>query len=94
MLRGDGTGRVSGIPEAVWRFQVSGYRLLPRWLDARRGQPVDAVLIQSLRDVAGRIAELTALFARADTVLVRTLHDTLSRDSLNLGEPAPHEGPE
>lgn len=90
-LRADGSGRLSGIPEAVWRFQVSGYRLLPRWLAAREGQSVDAALIRSLRDVAGRIAESIDLFARADTVLVRALHNTLSRDALGLCEPAPQE---
>ena len=91
MLRADGSGCVSGIAEIIWRFHVSGYRLLPRWLDARQGQPVDAALIQSLRDLAGRIAELIDLFDRADTVLVRALTDTLSRESLGLGEPQPHE---
>jgi hypothetical protein len=91
VLRADGSGRVSGIAEIIWRFQVSGYRLLPRWLAARQGQPVDAALIQSLRDVAGRIAELIHLFARADTVLARALSATLSRDSLGLGEPVLHD---
>jgi predicted helicase len=29
-LCADGTGRITGIPEAVWSFSVSGYRLVPR----------------------------------------------------------------
>ena len=91
-LRTDGTGRVSGIADAVWRFQVSGYRLLPRWLAARQGQPVDAELIQSFRDVTARIAELIDLFDRADTMLQRALHDTLSCESLGMpGRPPPEE---
>ena len=86
VLRDDGSGRVSGIPDPVWRFAVSGYRLLPRWLAARQGQPVDAALIEAVRDVAGRIAELLDLFARADMLLARALRDTLSRESLGWSE--------
>jgi hypothetical protein len=58
-LRPDGTGKVSGVPEAVWRFQVSGYRLLPRWLAAREGQLVDKALVAAMRDVAGRIPPIS-----------------------------------
>jgi len=92
LLRSDGSGRVSGIPEPVWQFEVSGYRLLPRWLGARQGQPVDAVLVEAIRDVAGRIAELLSLFAEADAVLARALHATLTCDSLGLGALLPQEG--
>lgn len=28
----DGSGRISNIPQEVWEFSVSGYRVLPRWL--------------------------------------------------------------
>ena len=57
----------------MWNFSVSGYRLLFRWLDARRGLPVDNALVTALRDLVGRIAELIDLFDRADQVLVRAL---------------------
>lgn len=87
-LRPDGTGKVSGVPEAVWRFQVSGYRLLPRWLAAREGQPVDKALIAAMRDVAGRIVELIHWFDAADLVLTRALADTLTRDELGLAPAA------
>lgn len=90
-LRPDGTGKVTGVPEAIWRFQVSGYRLLPRWLAAREGQPVDKALIAAMRDVAGRIAELIHWFDAADLVLARALDDTLTREELGLA--APVEGP-
>jgi hypothetical protein len=36
-LCADGSGRMSGIPEHIWQFAVSGYRLLPRWLGSRAG---------------------------------------------------------
>ncbi len=35
----DGSGRITGIPEMVWSFAVSGYRVLPRWIEARIGFP-------------------------------------------------------
>jgi len=63
---------------------VSGYRLLPRWIAAREGQPVDAALIAALRDVTGRIAELIHRFNEADLVLAQALTDTLSREELGF----------
>ncbi len=80
------TGRVSGISAEVWAFEVSGYRLLFRWLDARKGLPVDHALITGMRDVVGRIAELIDLFARADHFLERALPATLSREALGISE--------
>jgi hypothetical protein len=44
--------------------------------------------VPELRDVAGRIAELIDLFASADSILVRTLDDPLSRAALGLSEQA------
>jgi predicted helicase len=83
-LCGDGTGRVTGIPESVWDFSVSGYRLLPRWLEARIGLPAELALVQEMRDICGRIAELIDLFAAADIVLEATLQATLTREALGL----------
>lgn len=83
-LCADGSGRLSGIPEHIWQFAVSGYRLLPRWLAARAGQPVDRAFIKQVRDIAGRIAELIDLFDRADKMLEEALQDTLTRTELGL----------
>ena len=85
-LCADGSGRLDKVPKAVWEFSVSGYRLLFRWLDARRGLPVDKALVEEVRDLVGRIGELVDLFARADTVLARTLDSPLSRGALGLEE--------
>ncbi len=41
-------------------------------------------LILAMRDVAGHIAELVDLFARADKVLEQALATTLARDVLGL----------
>lgn len=83
------TGRVSGIAADVWEFEVSGYRVLARWLEARQGLPVDHALVTGMRDVVGRIAELIDLFARADQVLAQALPATLSRQALGLSESEP-----
>jgi hypothetical protein len=80
----DGSGRVTGIPQAVWDFAVSGYALLPRWLNGRIGLPADFALMREMRDICGRIGELIDLFNEADTVLFATLESTLSRAALGL----------
>jgi hypothetical protein len=83
-LCADGSGRLSGIPDPIWQFAVSGYRLLPRWLGARAGQPVDRTFIKQVRDIAGRIAELIDLFDRADIILEEALIETITRKKLGL----------
>jgi hypothetical protein len=84
VLCADGSGRITGIPDAVWSFAVSGYRLLPRWIESRVGLPADYDLLAELRDICSRIAELIDLFGEADNVLEATLHETLTRAELGL----------
>jgi predicted helicase len=90
----DGSGRVTGLPQEVWNFSVSGYRLLPRWLEARIDLPADLALVRELRDICGRIAELIDLFDEADIVLESTLHESLTREALGveLGEQQINDG--
>ena len=83
-LCGGDAGSVTGIPRQVWDFAVSGYRVLPRWLEGRIGLPADLALVRELRDVAARIAELIELFARADTILDETLGRTLTLSELGF----------
>ena len=83
-LCADGSGRVSGVSEAVWSFSVSNYRLLPRWLEARKGLAPDHGFLTDLRDLVGRIGELIDLFDRADHVLEGALTATLGREALGL----------
>lgn len=84
-LCADGSGRVTGVSPAVWSFAVSGYRVLPRWIEARAGLPAETIWPE-LRDVAARIAELIHRFDEADLVLSDTLAHTLTR--AQLGFPA------
>lgn len=86
-LCASGSGRITGLPHAVWNFSVSGYELVPRWLEARVGMAADHALVTELRDICGRIAELIDLFAEADIVLESTLQETLTREALGF-EPA------
>jgi predicted helicase len=83
-LCADRTGRITGIPEVVWNFSVSGYRLVPRWIESRVGLPADLSLVRELRDNCSRIAELIDRFAEADIVLEATLGETLPREALGL----------
>ncbi|HSO41686.1 MAG TPA: hypothetical protein VLR47_02380 [Rhodospirillales bacterium] len=80
----NGSGRITGIAEAVWNFSVSRYRVVPRWLEARCGLPADLGFVREFRDVCARTAELLDLFDEADIVLEETLHETLTREALGL----------
>ena len=87
----DGTGRITGITEAVWNFSVSGYRVLPRWIEGRKGLPASLAFVRELRDVAARIAELLHWFDAANLVLEETLANTLTRDELGFPAPEPED---
>jgi Type ISP C-terminal specificity domain len=95
VLCADGSGRITGIPQQIWDFSVSGYRVLPRWIDGRKGLTADLALVRELRDICGRMAELIDLFEQADIVLEATLDDTLTREALGFasGEPDEDVGP-
>lgn len=80
----DGTGKVGGIPAAVWDFSVSGYRVLQKWLAGRQGISVDKAFLDEFRDITGRINELIHLFDEADLVLLDALNHTLTRRELGL----------
>lgn len=80
----DGSGRIVAIPQAVWDFAVSGYRVVPHWLQARVGLDADLALVQEFRDICARVAELVELFEQADAVLEAVLSETLSREALGL----------
>lgn len=82
----DGTGKFDGLPDRVWEFAVSGYRVLKRWADAREGLDGPTYWPQ-FRDVAARIHELLHWFDEADLVLTEVLEDTLSREELGLIAP-------
>jgi hypothetical protein len=83
-LQEDQSSQLVGLPERVWQFAVSGYRVLPRWLASRNGEALDADLHRALLDVAWRIEELLHWFDAADQVLARAVEASLSRADLGL----------
>ena len=96
MWKADGKAVITftGLPEAVWSFSVSGYRVLLRWIDGRKGLPFTDALKTELRDVAARIHELIHWFAQADLVLEATLVKTLTREELGFPAQAQEEAVE
>ena len=92
-LQPDQSLRLIGLPEPVWTFAVSGYRVLPRFLAARAGEALDAALQRAILDIAWRIEELLHWFAQADAVLEAALVAPLTRTELGLAplpaDPAP-----
>lgn len=82
LLRADASQRLQGISREVWDFEVSGYQVLWRWLEHRRGQQMDIEFYRNLQDVAGRIAELCAVLERADAILTETLQRPVIADDL------------
>lgn len=81
----------TGLPLSIWSFAVSGYRVLPRWIEGRKGLPVTLELMRELRDIAARIAELIHWFDAADLVLDAVLADTLTREELGFPDPDPDD---
>ena len=90
---------IAEVPERVWDFEVSGYRVLYRWLRARNGEPVvgarGAGLLRDAMDAVWRIAELLYLFDQADAILANALEAPLTRSDLDLparnGLAVPHD---
>lgn len=85
----DGSYRMIDVSERVWRFKVSGYPLLYKWLKARSGEALRAAVLREALDVTWRIEELLSLADEADGVLCDALALTLTREELNLFAPNP-----
>jgi len=89
LLQADGSLRISGVPERTWTFEVSGYRVMYRWLAARNGEALDAALLRAALDLVWRITELYHLFDSADSVLDQAVTSPLTRTDLGLPPPSP-----
>jgi hypothetical protein len=86
-LCADGSGVVEGVPARLWAFEVSGYPVLARWLEARRGLPLDLALFDAFRDVCARLDALIELAQQADEILESALTATLTREALGMPTP-------
>jgi hypothetical protein len=81
-----------GVAPRVMEFQVSGYAVLRKWIEARAGEPLDAAMQSALLDLLGRLTEYLALQDEAETVLQAALELPLTRVALglsNAGEAPP-----
>jgi len=56
-LLSDQSLRIANVSERIWQFSVSGYQVLYRWLRARNGDEITAVLQRNILDTVGRIDE-------------------------------------
>lgn len=76
---------VPDVPEAAWLYEVSGYRVLARWLRQREGMNLaaDLELVDELRRVVAAVMQTVALGPELDRALGDVLDgDTLGRASL------------
>ena len=77
------------MPERVWNFEVSGYRVLYRWLAARTGEALDQMLLRATLDLAGRLGELVQRCDEADTLLEQATDSPVTRTDLGLPPATP-----
>ena len=83
-LLADRSLRVAGVSNYTWEFAVSGYPVLRRWLQARKGETLDRHLLRTLLDIIARIEELMHLFDTADGMLNAAAGAALTGVQLDL----------
>ncbi len=93
-LQDDQSLRLVSLPDRVWQFAVSNYRVLPRWLAARNGEALNAALQRAILDVAWRLEELLHWFDAADVVLAAAITASLTRRDLGIAVPGSAPAPE
>jgi hypothetical protein len=66
---------VEGVSEAAWNFVVSGYPVLRRWVEGRRGLDLrtDLTLVEDLLKVVSAISRTVELAPRLDAALAQVL---------------------
>lgn len=83
-LLSDRSLRIANVSERAWQFSISGYQALYRWLRARNGDEITAVLQRNILDTVGRIDESLHLFDEADRVLAQAAEASLTRAQVGL----------
>jgi hypothetical protein len=76
--------RIANVSEGIWQFSVSGYQVLYRWLRARNGNEITAVLQRNILDTVGRIDESLHLFDEAYSILAEAVEASLTRAQIGL----------
>lgn len=62
-------GGWTNISEAVWRYQVGGYPVLPKWLSYRTGGVLDDDTMEQVQDIARRLSAIVELGTKCDDAL-------------------------
>ena len=89
-LGGDVT--LTEVTTDMWTYEVSGYRVLPRWLEARKGLTLAPEEIRELLAVTFALRKTIELGPRLDEALERILErPQLDLSSLHGGEDDPAE---
>lgn len=81
---------ISGVPESAWLYEVSGYRVLDRWLRQRAGIDLarDLDVVDELRRVVASVLTSVSLSGELDTALAIVLDgDNLGSASLMQLDP-------
>ncbi len=96
LLQPDASLLLTEVPERVWNFEVSGYKVLYRWLAARTGEALDQPLLRAALDLAARLAELVQRCDEADILLPQAIDSPLTRTDLGLppATPGRHAAPD
>lgn len=95
-IRLNGTLRLERVPVRVWEFAVSGYRVVYRWLDARKGLSLDEVideesgetLQRQVLDLIARVAAYVDACEAAEPVLEAALASPLTKSDLKYTQSA------
>lgn len=89
LLQPDASLLLTDVSERAWNFEVSGYKVLYRWLAARTGEALDQPLLRAALDLAWRLAELVQCCDAADILLAQAIDSPLTRSDLGLPLAAP-----
>lgn len=72
--------QVTGVTSEAWAFQVSGYKVLPRWFEARKHWLVTTVGAKETLHVVSSASTLVDLYARSNDLLERVLAGGLAQE--------------
>lgn len=53
--------RITGIPEAVWNYQIGGYKVLDKWFKEHKGEALTVDSFTHIENVVGLLEETIAI---------------------------------
>lgn len=85
-LQSESDHRVVGVSHRAWSLSVSGYPIIYKWLEHRKGRILDRDFYRDLLDVIARTEALCHLYDKADKLLVDALKQVVVRTDLGFSE--------